>query len=174
MYNGQEEIHPKFSLRGGHIYSRDACLNPDPTGVQPTFLPLVLHRSTEAGKKMIQSLDFWVTQFWRVPLYTAGNVPKVIASASLHKKLLSLKIKINVSIGLIQKSPTLQHFDFLTYGMPQNKPKLVTESCHMRPVTTCHLTTCHLILSGVYLESRKLWFLTLSKGLWFCLLHKFS
>lgn len=88
---------------------------------------------------MNQGLDFWVTQLWQPPLYTAGNVSKVIASASLHKKLLSLKIKANFILGLILENPALQYFDVLNGGVPKKKPQPTTVNCRTGPVTTCHL-----------------------------------
>lgn len=161
-----------FSLRWADLLK--GCLpQPNDSTQQEYSLHSYLWCFTEALKLegMNQGLDFWVSQFWQVPLYIAGNVPKVIASASLHKKLLSLKIKTNFSLDLILENPSLQHFDVLNYGMPWKKhPKLLLKIVVQglwQPVILFFPSE-----TSSHPENRKLWLPTLSKMVWFQILHK--
>ena len=108
----------RFQFEMGR-FTQKMFVSPSDSTQQEYSLHSYLLCFTEALKLegMNAGLDFWVIPFWQVPLYIAGNVPKVSISKS-PKKLLSLKIKTNFSLDLILENPSLQHFDVWSYGMP--------------------------------------------------------
>lgn len=157
-----EETWPKNTVWKGWIYSRDICLNP--LGACLKLLLLVLYRSPEGGmKEWIKTLVFGWLNFWQVPLYIGGNVPEVTASASLYRRLLSLKIKTNFPLILIWK---IQPFNILmsaTIGCLGKTSWTILQTA-VQGLGQLNTLYC-LSEKSSHSENRKLCFLTLSKTL---------
>lgn len=127
----------EHSLKGADLLKRH--LSQSIRSLAQTSSALVLYRSPKGRmKEWIKALVFGWLNFWQVPLYIAGSVPEVTASASLYRRLLSLKIKTNFCLILIK---IIQPFNILmssAIGCLGKTSQNTTTNCCEGSTTTLH------------------------------------